>query len=617
MSVMAENKAARGIPDIYSSYLFAAWTVLILVSVLWNFYQTRQDTKAKALLEAETILETNLAYRRWNTMHGGVYAPVSEKNKPNPYVIAPNRDVTTTTGLRLTLINPFQMTRQAYDLLKEQMPLTVINRTISLRPLNPASEPDAWERDKLLEFERGAVEAHEIIAVNGEPYMRVLKPYITVEGCLKCHGVQGYKVGDIRGAMSISVPMKPYLDSDKKTFGTIILTHLLIWFAGVAGILTLSRKVRKKQESLVESEWKFRTLSDFTQDWEYWIKDNLEIIYMSPSAERITGYTAQEFIDNPKLLDEVAHPEDDLSCRKHTQDLRSACYEKEFRIFNKDGEMRWLSHICEPIYIEGRFFGRRVSNRDITDRKVMEGQLIQSQKMESLGLLAGGIAHDFRNLLTVMSGTAEMLLDELGGEDHRARQYGEQIVAVCGKAQELLNSLLAFSRKQPLSLKPVNINEVVKNALPLLEPLAHENIKVGAELQTFGELIYADPLQLEHVIINLAHNARDAMPQGGTLTFRTALASLEPGYAEQHEVRQGKYAVLAVSDSGQGIESKDLPHVFEPFYTTKESGRGTGLGLSMSYGIIRQHGGFITVDSLKGRGTTFKIYLPVHEQRKT
>ncbi len=610
---MADKKASRGISDIYSSYLFVTWSVLILFSALWNFYQTRQDTKAKALLEAETILETNLAYRRWNTMHGGVYAPVNEKNKPNPYVIAPNRDVTTTTGMRLTLINPFQMTRQAYDLLKEQMPLTVMNRTISLRPLNPASQPDPWERDRLVEFEKGVVEAHEITTVNGEPYMRALKPYLTVEGCLKCHGAQGYKVGDIRGAMSISVPMRPYFDSEKRTFGTIILTHFLIWLAGIAGILTLSRKVRRKQESLVESEWKFRTLSDFAQDWEYWIKDNLEIIYMSPSAERITGYAAQEFIDSPKLLSEIAHPEADPSCLKRTDDFRAPCYEKEFRISTKSGETRWLSHICEPIYIDSRFFGRRVSNRDITDRKVIESQLIQSQKMESLGLLAGGIAHDFRNLLTVMSGTAEMLLEDLGDRDRRTKQYGEQIIAVCGKAQDLLNSLLAFSRKQPLSLKTVAINDVVKNTSALLEPLAHENIKVEVDVSTFDELIYADPLQLEHVIINLAYNARDAMPQGGTLTLETALISLEPGHAEQYEVKQGKYVLLTVSDNGQGIEGKDLPHIFEPFYTTKESSKGTGLGLSTSYGIIKQHGGFIAVESLKGRGTTFRIYLPVHE----
>ncbi|MCL4536022.1 MAG: DUF3365 domain-containing protein [Nitrospirae bacterium] len=600
-----------GITKKYYLNLAIIWTSLIIISVIWNIYQTREETIEKARIEARTIFEHNIAYRRWNTMHGGIYAPVAEKNQPNPYIVDPNRDVTTTNGIKLTLINPFRMTKQAYELLQEQSPMPTINRTVSLQPLNPDNTPDEWEKKALLEFEKGRSEVSEITTINGNPYMRILKPYITVEGCLKCHGFQGYKVGDIRGGMSIAVPMNPYYASEARTWKTIAVTHLLIWLVGMGGIVMLTRSIKRQQQKTEESESKFRTLSEFAHDWEYWVKENMEIVFMSPSCEHITGYTQEEFLNSPHLLCDMVHPEDKVVCGEHMADFRAPQHEEmEFRIIAKDGQVKWLSHVCGPIYVNGQFLGRRVSNRDITDRKMLEEQLIQSQKMESLGLLAGGIAHDFNNLLTAITGYSSLLQEEIGNGSDKTKRYIQNVLNASEKAQNLTSSLLTFSRKQIIKPSTISLNEVIKNISGLLQRLIGEDIELRLKCSDVEFPVFGDAHQIEQVVMNLATNARDAMPSGGVLSIETTPAMLDSEYTEKYGAKHGKYMMISISDIGMGIDKKDMVHIFEPFYTTKEKGKGTGLGLSMVYGIIKQHDGFINVYSEKNIGTTFKIYIP-------
>lgn len=232
-------------------YVFLAlWTFLVIISVIWNLYRNGEETKERALIEANTIFEHNLAYRRWNTMNGGVYVKVSEKNQPNPYLVVPDRDLRTVDGQMLTLINPFRMTKQTYELLREQSPLAPINRTVSLNPLNPDNTPDEWERNALTLFDSKKINmAYEVTKINGEPYMRLLRTYSVEEGCLKCHGIQGYKKGDIRGGMSIAIPMKPYYEAASVTRQVIITSHLILWILGSGIIILFSRGLRKYQEN--------------------------------------------------------------------------------------------------------------------------------------------------------------------------------------------------------------------------------------------------------------------------------------------------------------------------------------------------------------------------------
>jgi two-component system cell cycle sensor histidine kinase/response regulator CckA len=248
---------------------------------------------------------------------------------------------------------------------------------------------------------------------------------------------------------------------------------------------------------------------------------------------------------------------------------------------------------------------------DITQLKVLESQLRQAQKMEAVGQLAGGIAHDFNNILTAIIGYSHLLLMkmEAGNPD---RPFMEQIISSSERAAHLTHSLLAFSRKQVVDLKPIYLNDIIRRLEHLLGRVIGEDVEFETILAEERLPILADSMHIEQVLMNLAANARDAMPNGGTLRIKTETVIIGEDFVRTHSYgRPGTYASLSVTDTGIGMEENIKRRIFEPFFTTKEVGKGTGLGLSMVYGIIKQHNGYITVDSEPGKGTTFRIYLPL------
>jgi PAS domain S-box-containing protein len=250
---------------------------------------------------------------------------------------------------------------------------------------------------------------------------------------------------------------------------------------------------------------------------------------------------------------------------------------------------------------------------DLTAHKQLEEQLSQSQKMEAVGRLAGGIAHDFNNLLMVIGGQTGRLLDKLP-ENEPLRKNAEAIASAADRAAGLTQQLLAFSRRQVLSPQVLSLNAVVRNVYGMLERVIGEDINCVMSLSEGIPSVRADPGRIEQALLNLAVNARDAMPGGGTLSISTSVVELDEVYSRQHVgAKPGRYVMLAVSDSGCGMDPETRTRVFEPFFTTKEVGKGTGLGLSMVYGIVKQSGGYIWVYSELGLGTTFKIYLPATE----
>jgi signal transduction histidine kinase len=263
--------------------------------------------------------------------------------------------------------------------------------------------------------------------------------------------------------------------------------------------------------------------------------------------------------------------------------------------------------------LEQEAYARRLEEEVAERTQALERtqtQLVQAQKMEAVGQLAGGIAHDFNNLLTVITGRSEILLEDLSGQD-AARTQVELIKRTAERAAALTQQLLAFSRKQILQPVAVDLNVAVTRIEPMLRRLIGEHVAVSAALEPALGTVSADPTQLDQIIVNLAVNARDAMPGGGQITLSTANVELGEADARRHPgLRPGRYVMLAVADTGAGMDAATQAHIFEPFFTTKEPGKGTGLGLSMVYGIVQQSGGHIRLDSEPGRGATFRIYLP-------
>jgi PAS domain S-box-containing protein len=328
------------------------------------------------------------------------------------------------------------------------------------------------------------------------------------------------------------------------------------------------------------------------------------------AAVDITGYSEDEISKlSPK---DLVHPEDlaqveDAMQRAFTGE---GPFEMTCRIRRKDGVVRWVRTIIDSMKFEGEN-ALVILFRDITDRRRLEEQFLQAQRMESVGRLASGIAHDFNNLMTAVMGYADLLKIRLPEDDPLQRDV-EQIRKAGQRAASLTRQLLAFSRKQFLSPQILNINEIIRDLQKMLGRLMEEDIEIETLLADGLGSVNIDPVQLEQVIVNLAVNARDAMPNGGKLIIETANVELDETYAQSHPagVEPGSYVMLAMTDTGVGMDQDTRLKVFEPFFTTKRPGEGTGLGLSTVYGIVRQSGGHIWVYSEPGRGTTFKIYLP-------
>jgi len=338
--------------------------------------------------------------------------------------------------------------------------------------------------------------------------------------------------------------------------------------------------------------------------------------YVSPQIESMLGFSPAEWLSDPMNWLNHIHPDDReiaLAAEKLFQETHEL-FQAEYRMFARDGRLVWFRDEGVLLQTDGQVLLMQGVLYDITERKRLEDQLRHSQKMEAVGQLAGGVAHDFNNLLMLIQAHNEHLRDRLDADDP-ARKDALEIENAVTRAASLTGQLLAFSRKVVLRPKVLDLNVVLADVAKMLHRLLGENIEVKVVPGASLGRVKADPGQMEQVILNLAVNSRDAMPDGGRLTIETRDVELDENDSRDHEgAPPGKYVMLAVSDNGSGMDTETRAHMFEPFYTTKAPGKGTGLGLATVYGVVKQSDGWIWVDSEPGRGTTFRIHLPRVEE---
>ncbi len=417
----------------------------------------------------------------------------------------------------------------------------------------------------------------------------------------------------------LGVPLK----TPTATIGVLVVQHYHIenaydirdleFLSSVGGHIALAIERRRSEEALRKNEEMFRLLFSYNP-LPTWVidKETRRFLEVNDAAVQQYGYSLNEF-KSMSVLD--LRPEEERA--RYLEQLKQipneGHYHGHWKHRKKDGKVIQVETISHELEYAGKRV-RLVVTQDISERQLLEQQLRQSQKMEAVGRLAGGVAHDFNNLLMVIKGHTELLLNVLPPSEHYSRKI-EQIDRAADRASALTRQLLAFSRLQVLQPHVMNLNDVVEEMGRLLPRLIGEDIELVIRSSEDLGAIRADASQMEQVIMNLAVNARDAMPAGGRLLIETSNAELDSTYNAVHPVvRQGRYVLLAVSDTGTGMNAETQAHIFEPFFTTKPQGKGTGLGLSTVYGVVKQSGGFIWVYSEVGRGTSFKIYLPRVDQ---
>jgi len=397
----------------------------------------------------------------------------------------------------------------------------------------------------------------------------------------------------------------------------------------------LSRLIRWRQQAekeLRESEERFRFLAEKMADIIWTVNLNFQTTYVSPSIEKILGFTPEE--RKRQTLEEVITPDSlEKVQRMFLEEFRrdeagnddpdrSVTVEVEY--YRKDGSTVWLENKVKAMRDgSGRIEGIYGVSRDITDRKTAEkekiklqSQLQQVQKMESIGTLAGGIAHDFNNILGIIVGNTELAMDDIP-EWHSARRNLKEILTSSIRARDIVKQILAFSRQSPQEKKPVRIIPIIKESLKLLRSSIPATIRIHQSISSESDTVLADPVQINQVLINLCINAVHAMgDKGGVLEVGLEDVELDSGDAIQyHDLPSGKYVRLTVSDTGHGIESILLKRIFDPYFTTKGVGKGSGMGLSVVHGIVKSHGGCVAVNSEPGKGTVFNVLFPCVEDK--
>ena len=583
-----------------------AWTLAVGLLAATGSWLSRRELRGIALGRARDSFQKDVTVRLWATQRGGVYVPLDARTPANPYLQdVPDREITTRAGKVYTLVNPAYMTRMLHELGKAEFGLQ--GHITSLRPVRPENAPDPWERKALQQFNAGSRECWEAVAAPEGPYLRYMGSLLTVPGCLGCHATQGYKVGDVRGGISVSVPM----GESSTLVGSIrnpatLLSVGLLWLSGLGAILWTGlahrRRIREREQSesvLEASRKELDNLFALVPDLVCIASVDGRFRKVNSAWERTLGFTAEELLAAP--IESFLHPDDVEPTRQEAlrQMGGGATINFTNRYRTRTGGYRLLEWNASAA-IEGRTLFAIA--RDITERTRIEeesrrlhSQRQQAHKMESLGVLSAGVAHNINNVLAIIMGTAS-LRETLTAEAPDREAY-RTIGKICVRGREVVKSMLHFAQPTLSSKAPFELHTLVREVRVLLESTPRNAVAIVEALAGEALWISGDAGNVNHALLNLGLNALNAMPDGGTLTFRTAIL-------------EGDQVEVSVEDTGCGMPPEVLSHVLEPFFTTREVGAGTGLGLSMTYGVVKAHGGTIDLSSEVGRGTCVKLRFP-------
>ncbi len=621
---------------LYTTLLIIGWTLAIITSVLWNIHLQNEETREVALNVARTQLENDSLYRRWNVMHGGIYVPVTDENPPDEHLAGiPERDITTPSGQPLTLTSHAYMMEQVYRLAAQKSRIT--RHIASLDPIRLDSPADEWETEALHKFEQGQTEVSTVVELGNEPHMRLMKPFIIEKACLKCHSQQGYKVGDIRGGISVTLPMSLFQKANERQIFTLIWGHILWWILGVfvigIGYFNMRKRIEERQkaeEEMTNIRFYLQNIIDSMPSVLVGVDLEGRITLWNDEAEKMTSSSSSqvkgEFINSifPFLEGQM-------------EKIKSAMLAKTPLSIEKQqtvskGGIRFFDVMSYPL-ISHNVEGAVIRLDDVTTRTFMEEKEAQADKMSSVAGLAEGMAHEINNPLGgIMQGAQSVLrrvspalaknsevARECGTDLDNIREYMQKrkifdfldgIRSSGERAASIVSYMQQFSRCQDARKEIRNLSYLAERALELISndhnfinDVPFYTVDLIKEFDPDLPDILCSPLEVEQVIVNLIKNAAQALLEDDAVVDPQIILRV---YAENGE------AIIEVEDNGPGLSEDIARRIFEPFFTTKPPGKGTGLGLAVAYFIITvAHQGSLTVESIAGQGANFRIRIPL------
>lgn len=598
----------------YVWFIAALWSAIIIFSLGWNIARQKQEVMEVALNEARTIYQKDLVYYRWATEHDGVFVPITTKTQPNPYLQhIPEYEGTTSLGKPLTLVNPEYMIRQVYDM---QTPLSgVLGHITSLDPIRLENAADDWETSALEQFENGAAEVSSIEEINGEPYLRLMRPLFTETGCLKCHASQGYDEQDIRGGISVSLPMSLLFSIYRKDIFMFSLAHGILLTLGLFGIFLGAARIRQSMRDREQAEIKTRSIIDNMLDGLITMDQKGNIESLNSASCKMFGYESSEIvgqnveglIEFPDSADWNIKKKNDFHC-----DMSKAMgSQKELTGKRKDGSTFPIQiSLSEMTLAANHMIITTV--RDITEEKKRKEEALRTGQLAAIGELAAGVAHEINNPVNGIINYTQILLDDNEAKeevDVEHKDIMERIIKEGERISSIVKNLLSFARQQDEIIEEIKIADIIKDSLSLLMHQIHKGaIQLTVNVPSDLPYLKGNPQQLQQVFVNLLTNSCYALNQkfnGQSPDKRLEITSSIVSQDGRDFLR------TTVSDWGSGIPQEIIDHVFDTLFTTKPSGQGTGLGLNISKGLIRDHNGYLSLQSTPGEATVATVDLPV------